>query len=116
MEALVGYILLVGVLLSVLFILIGIIWNWAATGHSELSYSIQGMNFFHFTQQTVRQILQNGFTPERTVNLGIVTLLFTPYLRVFASVVYFAVARRNWKYSLFTLFVFAVLTYSLLLR
>jgi uncharacterized membrane protein len=116
MEALIGYILLIGVLLSVFLILLGIIWNWAATGRSELHYSIQGMNFLRFSMETVRQVLQSGFDPERVINLGIVTLLFTPYLRVFASVIYFAVARRDWKYTLFTLFVFAVLTYSLLGR
>jgi uncharacterized membrane protein len=42
--------------------------------------------------------------------------MFTPYLRVAASAVYFALVERNLKYTLFTLFVFAVLTYSLFLR
>ena len=30
--------------------------------------------------------------------------------------VFFALVERNWKYTLFTTFVFAVLTYSLFLR
>ncbi len=116
MEVLVGYILLVGVLLSVALILTGVVWNWIASGHLELSYSIQGANFLKFTVGTTTKILQGKLNAENIVNLGIVTLLLTPYLRVLASVIYFAFALHNWKYTLFTAFVFAVLTYSLLFR
>ena len=42
-------------------------------------------------------------------------LLLTPYVRVLASLLYFAFAARNWKYALFTGFVLAVLSYSLFL-
>jgi uncharacterized membrane protein len=42
--------------------------------------------------------------------------MFTPYVRVLASLFYFAVVARNWKYTLFTGFVLTVLTYSLFLR
>jgi len=41
--------------------------------------------------------------------------LLTPYVRVLASMIFFLV-ERNWKYSVFTFFVFAVLTYSLFLQ
>jgi uncharacterized membrane protein len=50
------------------------------------------------------------------ISLGVATLLLTPYLRVLASIGYFAFVERDLKYTLFTTFVFAVLTYSLLLR
>ena len=43
-------------------------------------------------------------------------LLLTPLVRVLASLLFFALAERNWKYALFTGFVLAVLTYSLFLR
>jgi uncharacterized membrane protein len=53
--------------------------------------------------------------PRLLVNLGIGVLLLTPYVRVLASLVYFATVERDPKYALFTAFVLAVLTYSLLL-
>ena len=43
-------------------------------------------------------------------------LLLTPYVRVLASMLYFALVERNLKYSVFTAFVLLVLTYSLFLR
>jgi Kef-type K+ transport system membrane component KefB len=43
-------------------------------------------------------------------------LMLTPFFRVAASVFYFMIALKNWKYTLFTGFVLAVLTYSLFLR
>ncbi len=116
METLVGYLLAGGVILSMAFIAAGLIWNWVRTGSPALAYNIQGMNFFEFVLQDARQVLFGGFGPRRLVNLGIATLLLTPFVRVFASMIYFAVAAHNWKYSAFTLFVFSVLTYSLFLR
>ncbi len=116
METLVGYLLAGGVILSMAFIAAGLIWNWARTGSPALAYDIKGMNFFEFAFQDVRQVLFGGFGPRRLVNLGIATLMLTPFVRVFASMVYFAFAAHNWKYSAFTLFVFTVLTYSLFLR
>jgi uncharacterized membrane protein len=50
------------------------------------------------------------------INSGIVVLLLTPYVRVLASMLYFAAVEHNLKYTLFTGFVFSVLTYSLFLR
>jgi uncharacterized membrane protein len=41
--------------------------------------------------------------------------MLTPYIRVLASLLYFAFVERNRKYTVFTGFVFAVLTYSLFL-
>ena len=54
--------------------------------------------------------------PRLLINLGIALLMLTPYVRVLASTFYFALAERNPKYTLFTGFVLAVLTYSLFLR
>ena len=44
------------------------------------------------------------------ISLGIAALLLTPYLRVLVSSGYFAFVERDLKYTLFTTFVFAVLT------
>jgi uncharacterized membrane protein len=116
MDVLVGYILLIGVLLSVALIIGGTLWNWILTHHLTIQYTISGENYFSFLLSSFRQLFGGALQPRLLISLGIVTLMFTPYLRVAASVVYFAVVAHNWKYTLFTLFVFTVLTYSLFLR
>lgn len=42
--------------------------------------------------------------------------MLTPYARVVASVIYFAFADRDWKFTAITLFVLIVLTVSLFIR
>ncbi len=116
MEVLVGYILLVGVLLSMVLITIGVAWRWLATGQLGLEYSISGMNLFEFVLADIQQMFSGAFRPRLFVNLGIATLMLTPFVRVLASMLYFAFVARNRKYTLFTAFVFSVLTYSLFLR
>ncbi len=115
-EVLVGYILLGGVLASVTLLGAGLIWRWAATGSVELDYSLTGMNVFEFLVTDLRQVVSGAVRPRLLVNLGIAALMLTPYLRVLASMLYFAAVERNRKYTLFTAFVFSVLTYSLFLR
>ncbi|MHB9013342.1 MAG: DUF1634 domain-containing protein [Ignavibacteriaceae bacterium] len=116
MEALVGYILLIGVLFSMALIAIGVVWHWLATGQIGLQYSMSGMNLFDFVLADMRQIFSGAFRPRLFVNLGIAALMLTPYVRVFASMFFFAFVERNPKYTIFTAFVFSVLTYSLFLR
>lgn len=116
MEILVGYILQIGVVLSMTLIAIGLVWRWLNTGEFAFDYTITGMNFFEFVLLDIQQMFAGAFRPRLLVNLGIATLMLTPFVRVFASMLYFAIAEHNWKYTLFTAFVFAVLTYSLFLR
>jgi uncharacterized membrane protein len=116
MDTLVGYILLIGVLLSGLLIAAGSLWNWVIHHTLTTQFSIAGESYFSFLQSNLRQLFSGEVRPQLLISLGISTLMLTPYLRVAASVVYFAAAARNWKYTFFTLFVFSVLTYSLFLR
>lgn len=116
METLVGYVLLAGVLLSVALIIAGLVWNAVVTGSFQAKYLIKGTNLTGFVAQTVRQVTAGRSTPHTILNLGICTLLLTPFSRVLTSVVYFAVAERNWKYTVFTAIVLTILTYSLFLR
>jgi uncharacterized membrane protein len=116
MANLVGYILLGGVSLSIVLISAGLIWRWQATGQLGLEYSISGMNLFRFVLTDVRQLAAANVRARLLVNLGLAVLLLTPYVRVLASMVYFAFEERNWKYTLFTGFVLSVLTYSLFLH
>jgi len=116
MDLLIGTILLVGVLTSLVLIAVGILWRWLRTGTIGMDYSIKGFNFFGFVVEELRQVSRGDFRPRLLVSLGIAVLMLTPFVRVLASVFYFAYEERNWKYAAFTAFVFAVLTYSLFLR
>lgn len=115
MEVLVGYILQVGVLCSVILLITGLGWHWLTTGQLGFGYSITGMDFFHFLLQDLQQLALGALRPRLLVNLGIAVLMLTPFTRVLASMLYFAFGEHNWKYTLFTAFVFSVLTYSLFL-
>ena len=116
MESLVGYILLTGVLLSVALLAVGFVWRWVRVGNLRFEHSIAGMNFFEFISFTLRQMASQAFRPRLFLNMGIAVLMLTPFVRVLASVFYFALVEHNWKYTLFTGFVLSVLTYSLFLR
>jgi len=116
MESLVGYVLLIGVGLSVVLIVAGLVWNLIATGSLQAEYSITGTNLTGFAASVLRQTGSGRIGPHTILNLGICVLLLTPFTRVLTSVIYFALGERNWKYAFFTSFVLAVLTYSLFLR
>jgi uncharacterized membrane protein len=115
-ETLVGYLLLVGILLSLSFIIAGLSWQWAATGQLRFHSSPVGMNLFQFVWTELRQLGSGSWRPELLIKVGIAALMLTPYVRVLVSMLYFAFAERNWKYTLFTGVVFSVLTHSLFLR
>lgn len=116
METLIGHILEWGVLLSVAFIVSGLIWLGLITGNLRLNYTIRGLNLIQLLLEVVRQLIATGFGPRLLVTLGLITLLLTPYVRVLASVIYFALVLHNAKYTVFTSLVLAALTYSLFLR
>jgi len=116
MDALVGYILLGGVLLSMALIVAGLFWKYLQTGGVRLEYELAGMNLFQFVVSEIHLAALGQIRPRLLVNMGIVVLMLTPFFRVLASVVYFLVVLKNWKYTAFTLFVLLVLTGSLFLR
>jgi uncharacterized membrane protein len=114
MDVLVGYILLAGVLTSLVLVTAGIAWHWVREGNPRFDYTLAGTTVFQFLVDDVHALAAGELRPRLLLNLGIAVLLFTPYLRVFASVVYFALVERNAKYTVFTAFVLMTLTYSLL--
>jgi uncharacterized membrane protein len=113
MESVVGYILLGGVSLSVALIIGGLAWHWVTTGQLQFEYSIGGMDLVRFISSDLQQLVAGPMRPRYLINLGIAVLILTPYVRILASVLYFAFAAHNWKYALFTAFVLGALTYSL---
>jgi len=116
MDAFVGRILLYGVACSLLLICVGLIWQRLSTGQLWFQHALGGMNLFRLLATETGQALRGGVRPRTFLDLGIAVLMLTPFLRVLASVVYFFMVLRNWKYTLFTAFVLLVLTYSLFLR
>jgi uncharacterized membrane protein len=116
MDSLIGTILLVGVLLSVALILAGIVWQVLASGAYFSGGALAATNLAGLLAADVRSLRPGVVDPGTLVALGIAALLATPYLRVLASVVYFALAERNWKYTLITGVVLAVLTYEVVLH
>jgi uncharacterized membrane protein len=116
MDTLIGTVLLVGVATSLFLVTAGMLWHWATTGSGRLDYPIGGTNLLDFVLGDVRTLARGAVRPRALVNLGIAVLLLTPYLRVLASVLYFGIAERDWRYTLITACVLGTLTWSLVLR
>ncbi len=115
-EVLVGSILLMGVLGSVGLVSAGWAWHWAQTGVMELGYSTAGLTLWEYALTSLTALVHGMVEPRTLINMGIAVLIFTPYVRVVVSLLYFAMVDHNRKYTVFTGLVLAVLTYSLFLR
>lgn len=116
MDAVVGYILLIGVLISLVLVVAALAWRSINTGTLSFDYKITGMNLFELVVDEVRLAAKGALRPRLLMSLGIAMLMLTPYLRVLASMVYFMAWLKNWKYTIFTAIVLLTLTYSLFLR
>jgi uncharacterized membrane protein len=115
-ETIISYILIVGVLLSLLLEVAGIILYYREQGNLLVSAGdtvfIQGKNFFEF----VWRLIQGGLNPDAGILLmitGLVILILTPFVRLIMSVIYFGWA-KNLRYVWITLFVLVVITVSLI--
>ena len=95
MEILVGSILFRGVVLSSGLLAIGLVWHWITTGRLELEYSLAPTNFSEFFLADVRRLFSNALESRSLVDLGLAVLIVTPYERVFASIVYFALVEPD---------------------
>jgi uncharacterized membrane protein len=116
MDAIVGGMLAGGVVTSLSLIIAGLVWHRLATGVATFNAPLGGTDALRLLAGDLRLAAAGRLSPRLLVSLGIAVLLFTPYLRVLASVVFFAAVEHDWKYTLFTGFVLAVLTYSLVTR
>ena len=116
MDVLVSYVLLTGVVTSVILVVLGLAWHWLNTGQLGVDYRISGMNLFEFVIDDLRQVTSAEVRPRLLVSHGIAALMLTPFVRVLASLLFFAFAEHNRKYVVFTGFVLSVLTFSLFLR
>jgi len=116
MDAIVGGMLAGGVVTSLSLIIAGLVWHRLATGVATFNAPLGGTDALRLLAGDLRLAVAGRLSPRLLVSLGIAILLFTPYLRVLASVVFFAAVEHDWKYTLFTGFVLAVLTYNLVTR
>jgi uncharacterized membrane protein len=117
LEEVISYVLIIGVVTSLLFEVAGMLLFYRAYGSLAISQDsrmfLRGKNFFIFLVQ-----LFAGSPASLSIKLftlGIAALILTPYVRAVLSVIYFAV-KGNGKYLVITLFVFTILTISLLIH
>ncbi len=118
LETWVSYVLISGVLASLLVEAAGIILFYLISHSADISQNksvfVQGRDFFTFLGTLFHQAL-TGVTPIRLMALGVALLILTPYARAVMSVIYFC-STRNIKYLVITAFVLAVLTASLIIH
>ena len=100
--------------LSLALIGVGLVWHRVARGTWQFDYMLPATSVVGFVASDVRQATSEAARPRLLVNVGIAVLLLTPYVRVLASMVYFAFVERNVKYAVFTALVLGMLTYALL--
>ena len=118
LETVISYVLIAGVLLSLLLEVAGVLLYYLTAHSLAISESpalrVQGHDFFSYLWGLLRGGL-GGSAAVQLMTAGIVVLLLTPFLRVVFSVLFFA-WERNYKFVLITLFVLVVLTVSLTLH
>jgi len=118
LETAISYTLIIGVVVSLIFIMAGMILLYhqyhIMSTSEEPAMFIRGNNFLAFLVQLFGK-KSTWFTGAGLITVGSVVLILTPYLRTLMSVVYFA-GRRNVKYFVITLFVLSILTLSFILH
>jgi uncharacterized membrane protein len=117
LEKTISYILMLGVAVSVGVESIGILNYYYMNGNLEITFqpdlALKGTNIFSYAETTIFRLLSGAWTPFSFLGLGVVILLMTPYLRVWASVLYFCLV-KNIKYVFITGIVLVILTASML--
>jgi uncharacterized membrane protein len=117
-ELAISYLLIIGVIASLILVGIGMILFYIHFGQLEISEKeamfLREQNFFYF----FLDLLRGGQGQDKAIwlmTLGIAILILTPYARVIMSVLHF-IRKRDLKYTLINLFVFILITVSLILR
>jgi len=118
LETIISYILIIGVVVSVVLEAIGIMLYYQAYGNVQISQNkavfISGKDFFAFIITQVPHMF-GSMSALTFITLGLVILILTPYVRAITSALYFG-WEKHYKYVLITLFVLVVLTASLALH
>ena len=114
MENLVSSILQNGMLISVGLVMAALAVRWIEKKPWSFESILQARSLPVLFLAGLRQFNLPEAWPVLLVHWSVVVLLITPYLRVVASMVYFAGVERSWRHALVTGFVLAVLTITLL--
>jgi len=122
LEGVISYILIGGIILSMLLIGIGLITYYIPKGissspHFTMKWKMGGSDFFTFVSNLISQFNFSSSAPSssnaiKIMTLGLVILIITPFTRVIASVVFFGLS-KDFKYLFITSFVLILLTLSL---
>jgi uncharacterized membrane protein len=109
-EALSGWILRIGVILSAAVILLGVA---LCAFHGHLPVERLRHATFEYPPQAIFAGLRD-LRGQSVLELGIYLLLATPLMRVAASVVLFIAQERDWFYAMITAIVLALMLAGLL--
>ena len=118
LESIIGYTLLICVIVALSLEILGLILYISTSKNISITLDqrlcIQEKDFFSYAVRTINSTMRRpNFL--NLMSLGLVVLMFTPYLRAVLSVAYFILA-RNYKYTLITSFVLVVITASLMVH
>lgn len=119
LETIISYLLITGVIISLILEVIGIILYYRTYGSFRLLVLdnvmfVQGRNFFAFLYDIFRRSeIQNYSIFFMT--MGMATLILTPYLMIITSFFYF-LWRRRFRYVLITGILVVVISISLTLH
>ncbi len=113
MQAIIGWILRTGVIVSVSFVFAGGIIYLYRHGHSKTAFdSFHKIPEFISTTEGVLQGVLNG-RGQAIIQLGIIILIATPVLRVAFSVIAFAIEKDH-LYTIISLLVLLIIVGSML--
>lgn len=97
-DTILSYVLIGGVVASILIEILGISLYYGETGGFNWDYTsvwqLAGPNFFAYAGGLFFALV-GGLGPTKIMALGIILLMLTPYLRVIASVLYFGRNQRR---------------------
>jgi uncharacterized membrane protein len=116
LEPILSWILIGGVLASLVAETFGLALDYAQTGSVTITltsaWNVHSINFFSYVTTSLPPLLA-GRSAVGFVALGIILLMLTPYVRVVASVIYYG-ATKDYRYFGITLLVLVIITISLL--
>ncbi len=117
LEAMISYVLIIGVIASLLLEAVGLLLYYRTFGTVAISYDgrlvLYAHDFFDFLARLFRGPSGRSESAVKLMALGMAILILTPYMRAVLSVVFFA-SRKNVTYLIVTLFVLIVLSVSML--
>ncbi len=109
LEILLSIILITGVLLSLVFLVIGLSLYLILEGSRiDLGIEFRYTNLISWIEAVPRMSMY-----QKLLSIGLIILISTPYIRAITSFIWF-MYHRDKKFSLFTLFVIIILTLSIL--